>query len=266
MIVAALPGVATKDVEAVHEMRVAVRRIRSTLRTFRPLFDRARSEWLRTELGWLADVLGAVRDTDVMFARLDDAIANEPAASIIGPVANRIRHQLLATARSAHAELAAALTGVRFRRLSEALAAFIRSRVRPVSAAELRRLAGRQLRQADRLLDAARHSAVDRNEALHEARRACKRARYAIEVLIPIDDEAARTLAKRISDLQEVLGIHQDAVVTANLLRAYAARASSDGENAFSYGLLYGRQLDAGDRALDGLDRAHQRARAAVYF
>jgi CHAD domain-containing protein len=261
-----VPGVRAKDVDAVHDMRVASRRIRSTLRTFRPVFDRGRSEWLRTELQWLADALGAVRDTDVMFARLADVLAAEPPETLIGPVAKRIRRLLLESARTAHSELAVALTSRRYRQLTSALHSFASGRLRRVPVAEAHLLADKPLRSADRLLVAAASGTVDRDATLHRARREFKRARYAFEVLTPIDGESARTLAGRIAELQEVLGAHQDAIVTANVLRDYAMRAHAGGENAFSYGVLYRRQIEAAEAALGDLERAVLRAREARYF
>ena len=57
------------DVEGVHQARVATRRLRSDLRTFRPLLDQEWATALRDELGWLAESLGAVRDGDVLLER-----------------------------------------------------------------------------------------------------------------------------------------------------------------------------------------------------
>ena len=59
-----------RDDTAVHQMRVGCRRLRSDLRTFAPLLDRDWTAGLRTELGWLADALGAARDAEVLRARL----------------------------------------------------------------------------------------------------------------------------------------------------------------------------------------------------
>ena len=58
------------DTEGVHQARVATRRLRSDLRTFRPLLDREWSQALREELGWIARILGEVRDGDVLRERL----------------------------------------------------------------------------------------------------------------------------------------------------------------------------------------------------
>jgi CHAD domain-containing protein len=59
-----------RDPEDVHQARVATRRLRSDLRTFRGLVQAAWASELRDELGWLAGILGAVRDRDVLLARL----------------------------------------------------------------------------------------------------------------------------------------------------------------------------------------------------
>src|SRR5262249_55609291 len=61
------PGVrAGDDADAVHDMRVAVRRLRSALRTFKPMLAEQWVDSLRDELDWLAALLGAVRDLDVL--------------------------------------------------------------------------------------------------------------------------------------------------------------------------------------------------------
>jgi CHAD domain-containing protein len=95
---------------------------------------------------------------------------------------------------------------------------------------------------------------------LHQARKAYKRARYAAEALTPVAGKPARRLARRLADLQDGLGIHQDSVVTGQLLRDYGMRAYLDGANAFTYGLLHARQREAGERALRDLGPARHRA------
>ena len=126
------------------------------------------------------------------------------------------------------------------------------------------------MRRADRRLDAADReqpahaglrlplpSTTDRDTARHEARKAYKRARYAVEVLRPVVGRPAKRLAKRLTALQDVLGAYQDGVVAAQLLRDYGMRAHQDGDNAFTYGLLYARQRAAEPA---GLNRARRRA------
>ena len=63
-----------EDPEGVHQARVAVRRLRSDLRTFRPLLDRDWAEALRVELRWLGGLLAPVRDAEVLGVRLQGRI------------------------------------------------------------------------------------------------------------------------------------------------------------------------------------------------
>jgi CHAD domain/Phage integrase family len=67
-----------EDPEAVHQARVGIRRLRSTLRTFKPLLDQDWVGRLRDELKWLANLLGDVRDAEVLHARLTRRVAGLP--------------------------------------------------------------------------------------------------------------------------------------------------------------------------------------------
>src|SRR5207249_3361897 len=69
-----------RDPEAVHQARVATRKLRSNLRTFGPLLDPEWTEPLRSELGWLAMGLGAVRDREVLLERLRERVKSLPAS------------------------------------------------------------------------------------------------------------------------------------------------------------------------------------------
>src|ERR687883_1111535 len=55
----------------VHQMRVGCRRLRSDLRSFAALLDEAWAEDLLAELGWIAGILGAARDAEVLHERLE---------------------------------------------------------------------------------------------------------------------------------------------------------------------------------------------------
>src|SRR5262249_43361477 len=80
-LVAHDPGVRLgTDPEHVHQMRVATRRLRSDLRTFRAVIDEQWSEQIRGELQWLGRLLGDVRDTEVLLDRLDDRVDELPEA------------------------------------------------------------------------------------------------------------------------------------------------------------------------------------------
>jgi len=268
------PLVRAEDPDGVHDMRVAIRRLRATLRTFRSMLDRSRTEPLRAELRWLGDLLGAVRDGDVMRRRLDKALAAEPPDTIVGPVASRIHERLGTSTGQARNALATAMTSPRYAHVLDELDAVVDSGLTNATGNRLRRAARKAVRRADVQLDAAlelpdRPTGVafpssvpqSRDGALHEARKAYKRARYAAEALAPEAGAPARRLAKRLRILQDMLGEHQDSVVGAQLLRDYGMRAHLDGDNAFSYGMLYAQQIAAGAHELDDLDRARRRSR-----
>ncbi len=77
------------------------------------------------------------------------------------------------------------------------------------------------------------------NVALHDARKAAKRLRYAAEAAAPVLGKPARRLVARVKQLQELLGNHQDAAVSLDVLRELGAQANLDGGNGFTFGLLY---------------------------
>jgi CHAD domain-containing protein len=61
-----LPGTRTGDIEAVHDMRVATRRLRAAMSVFGTVFNRRKFDGLEAEVAQVTDDLGAVRDADVM--------------------------------------------------------------------------------------------------------------------------------------------------------------------------------------------------------
>ena len=81
---------------AVHKTRVAARRFRSTLRVFSDVVDAAPAEELNDELVWYADLLGQVRDRDILSNRLTEQIADLPPEQVRGSVAAEIKETLAA--------------------------------------------------------------------------------------------------------------------------------------------------------------------------
>ena len=119
------PGVRENAPDAVHQLRVAARRIRSALATFRKLADPDVTRSLRSELQWLAGTVGEARDNEVMQARLLDLIGAEPPDLLLGPVARQIEEHFEAAAHSARAKGLAALKSARYFRLLDSLDAFL---------------------------------------------------------------------------------------------------------------------------------------------
>ena len=237
-LVAYDPGVRHGDPESVHKMRVATRRLRSTLKTFRRSFPPDAAS-LGPELKWLAGQLGEVRDGQVLEYKLLAAV--DEAGPDYTTVADRVRDHLdtkIATGREA---LRQDLNSDRYFRLLDAVDDLVER-----TAAERRsiRRAEKALAKADRLLDEAIRT--DDDEALHAARKEYKRARYALEVFAPTHGKAAGRLVKRLTELQDVLGAHQDSVVAREILRDLAAGA----DDGFPYGVLYARQEQVGRQTL----------------
>lgn len=228
--------------DPVHDTRVAVRRLRSTLRVFAKLLDRQKVGDADVELKWFAALLGDVRDCEVQERRFAEALDGMPDELILGPVRSRIRNDLQAIELPARARLDEAMDSDRYRALLTVLRDW---RYEPpvaqqISAAALRRRARRAERKADRRLAEALGS--DDNELLHRARKAAKRARYAAELRNPLDKRAKRTV-KHYKRIQSLLGDHQDTVVATHTLRQMALAAGTTvGENGFSYGMLYARE------------------------
>ena len=105
----------------------------------------------------------------------------------------------------------------------------------------------------ERLRKAVRRSRTADNDAarLHEVRKCAKRLRYAAESAVVVHGKRARKLAAAAEDIQDLLGDHQDTVVTRELLLRLARDPSLTPEDAFSLGRLHAReeQRGADDRA-----------------
>ena len=237
-----------EDPEAVHQARVAARRLRSDLHTFRSLLDPSWTRPLREELSWLGGSLGAVRDLDVLAARLESEVATlpEPDRAAGGRLIGR-----LGAARSvARERMLADLGSVRYVALLEALvAAAAEPEVVPEAAGLPARgvmgsvMAGplRHLAHACEAIDGA-----SPDEVIHAARIRAKRARYAAEALAPVFGKGARSFIRAAGKLQDRLGEHQDAVVASAWLRDTARTYPS---TAFVAGLLAAREETARRRA-----------------
>ena len=226
---------------SVHRMRVASRRSRSALATFRAAFDPDVVEPLRDELRWLAGVLGEVRDAEVVSDRVSEALVAGPADTAIGPGPAET------DARSAHAAartaMLGALEGDRYDRVLDTLGKLVAA---PPTTERGDRPAGKALRRgiaseyADvrRLMKRARAEPEERARLLHDARKAAKRTRYAAELAGDVLGAEAVAFAAAMESMQEALGEYQDTVVLRAHLRE-RAEATTDPAAAFTYGRLH---------------------------
>ena len=261
------PQVRRDEEDAVHKMRVATRRLRSALGTFRPLFDRAMTDPIRDELRWLAALLGEARDAEVMRDRLTDLVDAQPAELVLGPVPRRVQLDLTGSYRRHHDDVLRGLDDRRYFRLLDALDALVahppwsplaEGRARDVLPGRVHHAYKAVQRAARR---AARTSGPEHDEHLHEVRKAAKRLRYVSEAVVVPFGRPAEQLAGAAKQLQEVLGEHHDTVVTRAALRQLGVEANGDGESAFTYGRLHALEEDRGQRLADEYAVALRRAR-----
>jgi CHAD domain-containing protein len=235
--------------EAVHDTRVAVRRLRSVLRSYAELFHPGSTSALEESLRWYAGLLGQVRDRQVLRRRLIGLIDQLPPELALGRVRERVESEIGREQAEHWSALRQELTGTRYLELLGALAQWLAgpqwSLDADSSLRHLTKLARQTERKAARRLDAATESGDA--EELHRARKAAKRARYAYEVLEPVTQgNRARKKAKRQRALQDVIGEHQDSQLSAEVLRRLGASpdASSGAETAFIFGMLYERERE----------------------
>jgi len=248
-------GVRQNEADAVHKMRVATRRMRSALATFRPLVDRSVTDPLRDELKWLAATLGAARDAEVQRMHLEQAVGDEPGELVLGAVAARVELELRADYRKAYDALLAALDSARYFRLLDALDELVDTPpFTELAGGKAKRVLRKRVRRECRRLyglGADEQSVADdqRDVRLHDIRKAAKRVRYAGEATVPALGHPATRLAHLAETLQETLGDHQDSVVIRATLRGIGVRMHLDGDNAFSIGRLHALQQARADAA-----------------
>ncbi|MGW3459622.1 CYTH and CHAD domain-containing protein [Streptomyces olivaceoviridis] len=243
------PAVRRDLPDAVHRMRVATRRARSTLRTFGALLDRTVTDPVGAELKWLAGELGVDRDQEVLADRLTTALDALPATLVTGPVPERLTAWSRARHGGAHAHLTGVLDSRRYLALLDALDALLADPpLREAAGKKPGKALAKAVRKDEKkLADVLEHALAlppgqDRDLALHEARKKAKRTRYAAEAATEALGAPARTLTKAMKSLTTLLGDHQDSVMARRTLRELAAVAHAAGESAFTYGVLYGRE------------------------
>lgn len=260
------PRVRQDEPDALHRMRIATRRLRSILATYRTLLDPEVVSGLRQELKWLAGVLGPARDAQVMRKRLGALVAAEPADLVLGPVSRRVQEELGADHHAARLHTKEALDGQRYFRILDGLDALLAAPpLTETASAPARRIVPRLIsNEHKRLLRAVRSARrapaeASRDAALHEVRKSAKRLRYAAETAAPLYRKRAVRLARRAKKLQTVLGDHQDSVVSRDLLRRIGVQAHLEGENGFSYGRLHALEQSRATNSRAKFDRVWKR-------
>ncbi|MEV8376790.1 CYTH and CHAD domain-containing protein [Kribbella sp. NPDC056861] len=239
--------------DSVHKMRVATRRLRSALATYRPVVDREAGDRLRAELKWFAGELGGARDAEVLREHFGTAVDAQPVELVMGNVKDFVDTHLRSVYKAARVQALAALESERYFRLLDALDELLAN---PPLVGEERKAAKqlpelldhdwKRMSKAVRRMEDAEDLATQDHE-LHEVRKASKRLRYAAESATPVLGDEATGLVSRAKEVQEVLGDHQDSVVARDLLRQLAVQVYLDGGNAFTFGRLHAAEEQRGE-------------------
>jgi CHAD domain-containing protein len=239
------------DPESLHDMRVAVRRLRALLRAGKELIVADMSE-LDGRLKELGAVLGEVRDLDVLLARLEDE-----AAELGGEDAQQARSLLAAlrTERScSRARLLGALRSPQYLSLLDDTARAIDELEPTGTSTTLDDVADGAFAKVRKAVHELPDDPADAE--LHRVRKLGKRARYAGELV------GRKEFVRRAKALQDVLGEHQDAVVAAERLRELAATASPG--QAVAAGRLVERERERRAEARAAWRKAWARLRKAI--
>jgi CHAD domain-containing protein len=242
----------------VHQMRVGCRRLRSDLRTFQPLLDPAWANHLRAGASWLAEALGAARDAEVLRARLQRTAAADPVAPLDPAAVARFDAELAARHEDALQALEDVLASDRYATLLDVLVEAAREPQLSVAAKEpatvaLTRMVAKPWRQLstsgrDRV-GAGDLDPLGADDDWHSVRIRAKRARYAVESVAKLAGGEAAALGEALTEVQELLGEHQDAAIAADTWLAIARSDVDDHALAVTAGRLVERERAAVRRA-----------------
>lgn len=242
---------ATGAPEAVHQSRVALRRLRAALALLQAALPAERRHHLRREAGWLAAELGAARDFDVLATGPLKA-ATPPAE--IAPGFARLARRVDAARRVARKAAREAASSQRAQLLLLDLTETAAG-LAPVEGAPVLKdlAAGRLKRRYEAVLAAGEGVEGLDVEARHRLRLALKKLRYAADFFAPLfPKKAAKAEIKALARLQDALGAFNDAAVAPILIaRALAATPAKtrdlEAETAAAY--LAGWAGSQGDAA-----------------
>ena len=228
------PGIdADLDPECLHDFRVATRKARSLLGEMKRVFPPSVVRRLRSDLGWLGQCTGPVRDLDVHLLEISPVAGDGDGGE--GNATAMLRGHLEESRKREYRALCRTLRSARYRRVRSAFRKFLESEppARPRSENALVPIAtlsaARILKVYRRILAEGRAIGDDSPaESLHELRKSCKRLRYLLEFFRDIHPAkpVERTIA-RLKRLQDNLGAYQDVQVQRAVLQEFRERAQA---------------------------------------
>ena len=232
------------EIEDLHQMRVAIRRLRALLRAAGPLLNPEWTEPLRAELAWAGGLLGPARDLDVQAAYF-----RAEAATLKSRDRRPLERFIEQLRREREVAQRVLVDGLRSPRYMELIATLTRAtRALPLVASDqtLSHIAARQFRKLRKSMKQIGRSPTDAE--LHRIRIKTKRARYASELAQPSMGKSAARFVEQARKFQDLLGMHQDAVMAENHIRAFVERTKGL-QTAFVAGRMVERQRQRRDTA-----------------
>lgn len=255
------PGVRLDRADAVHQYRVAARRLRSELAGLRSLLEPDLCLELEAELGRAAAAVSGARDAEVVRRRVD-ALLRDESDDLVGET--RARLELLLSEASGHSHRDSVnhfdtpdydVFTRRLERFAD-LPPWSAAANRPAAEVFRPLMRDEWARFRDRGSAAvASTSGPHRNEQLHEARKAAKRARYVAETLTPVFGRRSKRLGKAAQRVQVVLGDHQDCTITQAVLERAGEQAFLDGESRSVLARMQAREAAAAEQLREEFTR-----------
>jgi CHAD domain-containing protein len=246
--------------DAVHQMRVTIRKIRSLLRVSQDSFGLSDDACVLNELRELAGVLGVARDAEVLAERYEHQLDHLAPELVRGPVRQRLVEGARRRYQTGLRRAQLAMRSQRYFRLLDALDstvaevpdASLGEEAAPVTIDAAYKKVRKAAKAADDLEQDIQEDEAGRDldEALHSIRKRAKRLRYTAAAT------GENEVAKQAKGIQTLLGEHQDSVVSREHLSQQAEAAQAAGEDTFTYGLLYQREIDLAAACREQLDDA----------
>jgi CHAD domain-containing protein len=259
-----------EDIEALHDMRVAARRLRAAIQTFEPYLP-AVFERLRAELGWVAKALGVVRDLDVQLERMDEWRKESPSEqehALDG--VEKLLHQRRDRGRVL---MLRALDSRRYDRFVARFTAALRrgpsrrfAPGRPLVLSEAPGILEKRYKRVRKLGDGI--TPKSEPHEYHLLRIECKKLRYALEFLGPVYGKPATDFASRLTDLQDLLGLHQDAEVATTMLHDMATTGAGrrlGPETILAMGAIAERYRIHAEELRDGFPKLYRGIKGAEW-
>ncbi|MCO5079043.1 MULTISPECIES: CYTH and CHAD domain-containing protein [unclassified Chelatococcus] len=227
-----------KTQEGVHQMRVALRRMRTALSMFHREIPAPCLKQLSADAKAIARALGDARNWDVFCTSTVQTIAD---LNLPGFNAEALRSAAEPIRQQSYTDVRAMLAAQHTNRFSLSLGRIVARRTwrNDIDSETLTILTEPVAALAERTLSRLHRKALKQGsgfselepEARHGLRLTLKKLRYATEFFLPLfeDDNSAKGYLRRLSKLQDALGVDNDVTTTEHLLSAVAARSQDPG-------------------------------------